>query len=538
MLQIRNQPVPQRLACRFEALGLVLLRINTQGGARALGVCSWFERVVIRSPLFAAAARSALPGATPGRCITLWPGLHLAPLNLPAEEVGERLAVLMIGPEILASDQLRAVCDHARLDFRATSARIDVARLVHAGEARRLAMTFGWLDTDLAVVQTQREELRAISGELGNTYEELSLLYKLSSSMTVQRPPHEFLLEVVAELQQVVGIQWLALHVTDEDPRLKELAGRLYTAGTVATDQAAVRQLGGELLEGFGQQTQPVILDDSHSMGPVLAPLAAQLGTNLLVVPLTRGDRPLGVLFGSDRLDGQPLSSVDAKLCASLCNTLSIFLDNAMLYEDARAMFLGVLHALTAAIDAKDTYTYGHSERVALLSRMLAQAAGLDDHTVERVYLAGLLHDVGKIGVPETVLCKPGRLTEQEFQIITTHPAIGANIVGDIPQMQDLIPGVLYHHERWDGCGYPEKRAGEDIPIFGRLIGLADAFDAMSTNRTYRSALNPQQVLAEIRRHAGKQFDPTLAELFLNLDFAPFHRLIESHRTQKSAHTS
>ena len=201
-----------------------------------------------------------------------------------------------------------------------------------------------------------------------------------------------------------------------------------------------------------------------------------------------------------------------------------------MLFEDAQSLFVGTLHALTSAIDAKDSYTFGHSERVALLSQMLARAAGIDEPTVERIYLAGLVHDVGKIGVPEKVLCKPGRLTDTEFEQIKMHPDIGGRIIRDIRQMKDLIPGVMHHHERWDGRGYPGRLAEYDIPLFGRVIGLADAFDAMSSDRTYRKALEIDHVLEEIKTHAGRQFDPELAEIFIKLDFQPYFDLIDRHR--------
>ena len=164
-----------------------------------------------------------------------------------------------------------------------------------------------------------------------------------------------------------------------------------------------------------------------------------------------------------------------------------------------------------------------------MMSRQLAQAAGLDDDTVERVYLSGLVHDVGKIGVPEAVLTKPGKLTKEEFELVKKHPETGARILQGIRQMNDLIPGVLHHHESWDGSGYPHGLAGRDIPLFGRIIGLADAFDAMSSDRTYRNAMPMHQTLDEVRRCSGKQFDPDLADVFVGLDFEPYLNLIEKH---------
>ena len=140
------------------------------------------------------------------------------------------------------------------------------------------------------------------------------------------------------------------------------------------------------------------------------------------------------------------------------------------------------------------------------------------------------MHDLGKIGVPEAVLTKPGRLTDQEFALIKKHPEIGARIISDIRPMQDLVPGVLYHHEAWDGSGYPYGLAGEQIPLFGRLICLADSFDAMSSNRSYRDAMSVDQVLQEIDRCRGKQFDPRLAGIFLDMDFTTYFEMIRDHQ--------
>jgi HD-GYP domain-containing protein (c-di-GMP phosphodiesterase class II) len=169
-------------------------------------------------------------------------------------------------------------------------------------------------------------------------------------------------------------------------------------------------------------------------------------------------------------------------------------------------------------------------ERVALISRRLARAIGLPEAEVERIYMAGILHDVGKIGVPEAVLHKTGKLTAEEFDQMKKHPQIGARILADIKQVQDLIPGVLYHHERYDGKGYPTRLSGENIPLMGRIICVADCFDAMTSNRTYRRALPLEVAMIELRRCAGTQFDPVLADAFLNISAAEIRALLSEHQ--------
>jgi HD-GYP domain-containing protein (c-di-GMP phosphodiesterase class II) len=154
----------------------------------------------------------------------------------------------------------------------------------------------------------------------------------------------------------------------------------------------------------------------------------------------------------------------------------------------------------------------------------------LDRQLVEQYRIGGMVHDVGKIGVPEAVLCKPGRLTEDEFAQIKRHPEIGHRILKDIPALAGVLPGVLWHHERWDGGGYPHQLAGQKIPLIARVLALADTFDAMSSTRSYRPALPRKRVLEEIRAGAGTQFDPELVPLFVSLDFADFDLALESHR--------
>jgi HD-GYP domain-containing protein (c-di-GMP phosphodiesterase class II) len=236
-----------------------------------------------------------------------------------------------------------------------------------------------------------------------------------------------------------------------------------------------------------------------------------------VAAPLVISDQYHGAVIAFNKIDGE-FDSADLKLISSISGQATIFLENRHLYEDVQDLLMGSLHALTASIDAKDPYTCGHSRRVAIVSRKLAQLFGFDEHHAERVYLAGLMHDVGKIGIPEAVLCKPGKLTSSEYKTMQRHPEIGATILSGIRQMEDLIPVILHHHERLDGGGYPAGLSSGEIPIEAMIVGLADSFDAMTSSRTYRNTMPLTAVITEIRRCSGTQFDPRLAELLLSLD--------------------
>jgi putative nucleotidyltransferase with HDIG domain len=173
-----------------------------------------------------------------------------------------------------------------------------------------------------------------------------------------------------------------------------------------------------------------------------------------------------------------------------------------------------MLSTLSRAIEARDPYTRGHSARVTAIAEAIARRLGWDNERLELLHVGGPLHDVGKLGVSEEVLAKPGRLDEQELAQIREHPKLGARILLRVAALRGALPYVLYHHERWDGSGYPTGRAGEQIPLEARVLAVADAFDAMTSDRPYRPALDRDEALAEVARCAGTQFDPEIVDAF------------------------
>lgn len=173
--------------------------------------------------------------------------------------------------------------------------------------------------------------------------------------------------------------------------------------------------------------------------------------------------------------------------------------------------------ALAKAVEAKDKYTNGHSERVAYYARLIAERAGMSELDQNDIYFIGLLHDIGKIGVPDTVINKTTRLTDEEFAMIKQHPIIGAKILKDITEMPGIEKGARWHHERYDGKGYPDGISGEEIPVFSRIICVADAYDAMTSTRGYRDILPQQKVREELVKGKGTQFDPEFADIMISL---------------------
>jgi putative two-component system response regulator len=182
-----------------------------------------------------------------------------------------------------------------------------------------------------------------------------------------------------------------------------------------------------------------------------------------------------------------------------------------------RLIMLNTVQSLVHTLEAKDKRTEGHSKRVALLAVLLAKRLGFPETSVEQLRLSGILHDIGKIGVREECLNKRGKLTGQEYDEIKKHPLISERILEPIEELREILPGIRHHHERYDGRGYPHGLKGEDIPQYARILAMADCYDAMTSDRPYRSALTVEKALKEMRVNAGKQFDPQLVPVFLDI---------------------
>jgi HD-GYP domain-containing protein (c-di-GMP phosphodiesterase class II) len=365
-------------------------------------------------------------------------------------------------------------------------------------------------------------EMNSLSDHLANAYEELSLIYQVSGGMRINRPANDFFKQACLDVLEVMGVQGLGVALSKD--ALSSQKPVLY--GALSLPPGTVSHLAEILLPMLQERKKPILCNDLSAEKSFN--WLAKFANQIMAVPLLREEVVLGCLFAINKTSGD-FDSQDAKLLNSIANESAIYLENAMLFDDAHGLMMGLLHSLTSAVDAKDAYTCGHSERVALLARQLTLEAGIGEPFAERAYMTGLLHDVGKIGVPESVLQKTGRLTPEEFEQMKKHPGIGAKILQDIKQISDLIPGVLHHHERYDGQGYPDGLIGENIPIMGRIICLADCFDAMTSNRTYRKALPLEVALTEIRRCSGTQFDPLLTEAFLRIGAEKFRTLLASN---------
>jgi HD-GYP domain-containing protein (c-di-GMP phosphodiesterase class II) len=523
------------LAARFRPSGLFLVMLRPDGSVAyhdsAAGV--FFHRYVLPLLQYRDASndelRSKVQSLSAASSVVVWndlPGVTLA--AFPYLEKKQQKGVLVVaakGANFRLGEDVVRVCSRLGLDGIWLNQQADELPECSDGEIMRQARLVLSMVRDQVRLAAMESELDSLSGQLANTYEELSLIYQLSGGMKINRRSGEFFKQACLDVMDVMSMKGMGVALRADSLHVQEPV--LY--GALSLPPGEVHRLAEELMIILAQRKSPLLIN--HLAKDKTLSWMAEYATQLLAVPLMRQEQLLGCLFGIDKLTGE-FDTVDSKLLNSIANESAIYLENAMLFDDVRGLMMGLLHSLTSAVDAKDAYTCGHSERVALLSRSLAAEARLNEHQVDRIYMAGLLHDVGKIGVPEAVLQKTGKLTDEEFAQIKKHPEIGARILKDIKQIEDIIPGVLHHHERYDGKGYPAGLAGENIPLMGRIICLADCFDAMTSSRTYRKALPLEVALTEIRRCSGTQFDPVLSDSFLKLGIDQLRELIRDHQEQ------
>lgn len=331
----------------------------------------------------------------------------------------------------------------------------------------------------------------------------LELTHEMNASLDVEAQANVLLLSVVGQL----GVQAAALFAASENGVAMSLKGAkgidLEACGAIPEENRVAWRY---FLEGQG---------GSPLEGIIPAELSV-LGFALMVPIRWRG-HVAGVLALGPKLTGQPFSAGDVRMLETMGNSFAVALQNAGLYQQLQQSYVATIGALVSAIEAKDRYTRGHTARVAHYARELALALGLDKDLLKQVEYGAALHDVGKIGMHENILNKCGRLDEAETAAMRNHPVIGDRILAKIDFLAEARLAVRHHHERVDGTGYPDGLRGDQIPLVAKVVCVADAFDAMTTTRSYSQPIGLEQAVAHLQQKAGAQFDPRIVAAFIDL---------------------
>ena len=335
-------------------------------------------------------------------------------------------------------------------------------------------------------------------GNMISAESDLNVLYErvLDAIFQVVRPHRAFILLAHP------GTGALQTVATREDSSAIEEFQKAGFSTTVVNecfrDKASLLRANAMTDEELGQ-VESVIFQNIHSV---------------ICVPIETPKKVVGVIYADNVGASESFVRHDLELLTAVGKQAGVAIERALFADQLRKLLYGSVGALVATIEAKDEYTRGHSDRVTSYATQVGKAMGLNADELSTLELAGLLHDVGKIGVPEHILRKPGPLTAEEYAIVKQHPKLGYNIISNIDGAEEIADVVLHHHERWDGVGYPEQLSAEDIPLLARILTLADAFDAMNSVRPYRRALPTETIMNEISQGAGGQFDAAIVAVF------------------------
>jgi putative nucleotidyltransferase with HDIG domain len=357
--------------------------------------------------------------------------------------------------------------------------------------------------------------------QLEHRVHELGSLYEFGRAVSMSLRLEDVVRLIVETVPPAVHAQSVMIFLWSE---IEERLVLQRVGGPDDGSKAEVKYRGGEGLIGWvfieGRPTiVPDVLSDPRwkrepESEQMLLGVPAR---NVLAVPIIHGKKGLGVLLAVNREGGSGFSDTDQSLFSALAGQTAIALENAKLFEDVRDISVAAISSLANAIDARDPYTRGHSEDVTRIVVNLARDLGWEGADLEMIEFAALLHDVGKIAVPDNILRKPEELTPEEWDVIYLHPYHSAQIVRPVEPLRKIIPWIYHHHEHWDGSGYPDHLKGEEIPEGARIIAVVDSFNAMTTDRPYHKALPEPEAMQEVNRSAGKQFDPRIVKAFLKV---------------------
>lgn len=357
-----------------------------------------------------------------------------------------------------------------------------------------------------------RKEAKKMAQEIDQSYEELYLYSKIASQIKTLRFTETMQKELIEDL---LGIMRVDMAFTDlkQHEEYNVLAFRPDITKKVSDPDGLVKRLL-KIVPGreMSMENQYFIINDSRE-----SPQCRDIHTEpfrFLAVKI-RNNMDLHGWLGLLSFNLKEIfRTSELNLLVTMAEQIAVVLSNQDLYRDLERFVINVVKSLVHAIEAKDWYTRGHSERVNSYCMMIADKMNIDEEGKKALHWASILHDIGKIAIPESILNKPARLSDEEYNIIKKHPEKGYEILQPIEQLRDSLPGILCHHERFDGKGYPEGLEGENIPFSGRVIAVADTFDAITSDRAYRAAKKQEEAMVIINEVAGSQLDPVIVKVF------------------------
>ncbi|NNJ25972.1 HD-GYP domain-containing protein [Alienimonas chondri] len=367
-----------------------------------------------------------------------------------------------------------------------------------AAAVSRFLSLSGALAAEQSRSEGREAALQEVTEQLSQCYEEIALYHRLTGLMQVTQDPAAFAHECVSQTRCSTDVDAAAV-------LLSGLGGdALQSDGKPLFDQLRIEQLVNAAADH--DWSKPLLLNGSS--------LPLRGATSIALAPVRQGQMHFGWIICGNAEGGAELGSVEGSLLQVVAAMLATHLGNQALFREKEQMMLEFVLGLVQTLDARDPYTRGHSERVAVVAHRLGRQLDLRPADLDNIYLSGLLHDIGKVGIDDGILRKPGKLTEEEFAQIRQHPVIGYEILAGISGLNEILPGVRHHHENFDGSGYPDNLAGSGIPEMARIMAVADAYDAMGSNRPYRDGMPLERIESIFKDGRGEQWDPEVIDAY------------------------
>jgi putative nucleotidyltransferase with HDIG domain len=393
----------------------------------------------------------------------------------------------------------------------------------------------GFIAQNLSEMIEMGYEIESLSGEVARNYEELSLLWNLSSKLGSELDVEKICNILADQVMSICPSKNISIMLDGEifsntlyimsflhQPHIteriilnceKSVLFPKISLGINADKASKMTLKKDEGLIGYALHKKEALTihdvysDERFEMFPYPV-------KSILIVPLIAEDTVIGAIICSDKLNDEEFLSKEIKLISGIASECALSLKKALLYDEIQNMLFSTAEAFAFAIEAKDPYTYGHSKRVSEMTVQIGLHLGLSPDKLNRIRLAALLHDIGKIGTPEDILHKSGKLTPDEMSKIKEHSVIGARMVEHIKRMTEIAQWIYHHHEKYDGSGYPAGIGGNAIPLASRIISIADNYDALTSDRPYRKAFTKEESIRIMRKSVGLHFDPFLFRYF------------------------
>jgi len=456
------------------------------------------------------------------------PGMDGFELVRRLKEIDGEVPIVMITGYATVENAVKAmrygVDDYVTKPFNIDELRKVIARALRAArlerENRELVIRLRKANNDLErhkellveKIQKTGSELRAVRNVAEEQKDKLYVFDRLSRLVTAERNLNRLLRQTLLAINAAVDARSSSIMLCEGEFLVVRACEGMHD-----TDIIGKRQRTSDGIAGYVVRQQQALIVQNLQTDDRVSPTPGQehKQPSFISVPIIHRGFTLGVINVGNKRNNSPFGENDLAMVSSVSNQIAPAIENAALYHQLEESCVAVLKALMTTIEAKDYYTSGHSQRVRDYACDLARAVGMRETDLELLRRAAELHDIGKIAVNDTILDKPERLTQNERDLVQAHPSIGERIVEPLDFLKPVRSLIRHHHERVDGKGYPDGLHAEEIPILARVLAIADAFDAMTSERPYRPAMNDETAMAEIRSGAGQQFDEDLARVFL-----------------------